>query len=79
LYNKCELYEKHPTQKPFALVEFLLKCYATQDSVVLDNCMGSNTTGDCCKKLKMPYLGIEKEKKWFKVSCQRVSLNLVHQ
>jgi site-specific DNA-methyltransferase (adenine-specific) len=63
----------HPTQKPFALVEEILKSYATSESIVLDNCMGSNTTGAVCKKLNIPYIGIEKENEWYNVSVRRVS------
>jgi DNA modification methylase len=65
--------EMHPTQKPFALVEEILKSYASSESIVLDNCMGSNTTGDVCKSLNIKYIGIEKEKKWFDLSVKRVS------
>lgn len=65
--------EMHPTQKPFALVEEILKSYATSESIVLDNCMGSNTTGAVCQKLNIPYIGIEKENKWYDVSVRRVS------
>ena len=63
----------HPTQKPFALVEEILKSYATSESIVLDNCMGSNTTGAVCQKLNIPYIGIEKENEWYDVSVRRVS------
>ena len=63
----------HPTQKPFALVEEILKSYATSESIVLDNCMGSNTTGAVCQKLNIPYIGIEKDNEWYDVSVRRVS------
>lgn len=63
----------HPTQKPFALVEEILKSYTNENSFVLDNCMGSNTTGAVCQKLNILYLGIEKEKEWYDISVRRVS------
>jgi DNA modification methylase len=63
----------HPTQKPFALVEEILKSYSDGNSIVLDNCMGANTTGAVCEKLNLPYIGIEKDEEWFQVSVSRVS------
>lgn len=69
----------HPTQKPFALVEEILRSYTDPSSevppMILDNCMGANTTGEVCQKLGYPYLGIEKELKWFDVSTQRIIIS----
>jgi DNA modification methylase len=69
----------HPTQKPFALVEEILRSYTDPTSeippMILDNCMGANTTGEVCQKLGYPYLGIEKELKWFDVSTQRIIIS----
>lgn len=62
----------HPTQKPLELVKFLVSTYSNENEIVLDNCMGSNTTGLACKELNRQYIGIEKEKKYYDVSVSRV-------
>ena len=62
----------HPTQKPLELMKYLIKTYSNKDDVVMDNCMGSNTTGLACKELNRQYIGIEKDKKYYDVSVSRV-------
>jgi hypothetical protein len=62
----------HPTQKPLELMKYLIKTYSNEDDVVLDNCMGSNTTGLACKELNRQYIGIEKDKNYYNVSVSRV-------
>lgn len=66
---------QHSTQKPLALVEEILKSYTNGGELVLDMCMGANTTGVACDNLKLSYIGIEKELEWFDVSVKRVELN----
>ena len=63
----------HPTQKPLELMKYLIKTYSNEDDVVMDNCMGSNTTGLACKELNRQYIGIEKEKEYYDISVKRVS------
>ncbi len=63
----------HPTQKPLELMKYLIKTYSNEDDVVMDNCMGSNTTGLACKELNRQYIGIEKDKSYYDVSVSRVS------
>jgi len=63
----------HPTQKPFELIKFLIKTYSNEDDVVMDNCMGSNTTGIACKELNRQFIGIEKEKQYYDVAVRRLS------
>ncbi len=63
----------HPTQKPLELMKYLIKTYSNEDDVVMDNCMGSNTTGLACKELNRQYIGIEKDKNYYDVSVSRVS------
>ena len=63
----------HPTQKPLELVKFLIKTYSNENEIVLDNCMGSNTTGLACKDLNRQYIGIEKEKQYYDVAIRRAS------
>ncbi len=62
----------HPTQKPLELMKYLIKTYSNEDDVVMDNCMGSNTTGLACKELNRQYIGIEKDKNYYDVSVSRL-------
>ena len=62
----------HPTQKPVALLEYLIKTYTNEGAVVLDSCMGSGTTGVACKKLNRQFIGIEKEEKYFESAKERI-------
>ena len=63
----------HPTQKPIALMEYLIKTYTNEGETVLDNCMGSGTTGVACKKTGRHFIGIEKDEKYFEIAVSRVS------
>ena len=63
----------HPTQKPVALMEYLIKTYTNEGDMVLDNCMGSGTTGVACKKLNRNFVGIEKDEKYFEVARARIT------
>jgi site-specific DNA-methyltransferase (adenine-specific) len=62
----------HPTQKPVALMEYLIKTYTNEKAVVLDNCMGSGTTGVACKNLGRSFIGIEKDPSYFKIAEARI-------
>lgn len=62
----------HPTQKPVALMEFLIKTYTNKCDVVLDFAMGSGTTGVACKNLDRNFIGIELDKKYFDVAHSRI-------
>lgn len=66
----------HPTQKPLELVKYLVATFSNEDEIVLDNCMGSNTTGLACKDLNRQYIGIEKEKAYYDISVKRLSETL---
>lgn len=61
-----------PTQKPVALMEYLIKTYTNEGETVLDNCMGSGTTGVACKKTCRKFIGIEKDDKQFSISEIRI-------
>lgn len=63
----------HPTQKPVELLEFLVKSYCPPDGVVLDNCMGSGTTGVACINTGRNFIGIEKEKQYFDIARKRIN------
>ena len=62
----------HPTQKPVALCEYLIKTYTNEGMTVLDNCMGSGTTGIACINLNRKFIGIEKEEKYFEIAKNRI-------
>jgi len=63
----------HPTQKPLPLMEYLVLTYTNEGETVLDNCMGSGTTGVACKKTGRHFIGIEKDEKYFEIAVSRVS------
>ena len=62
----------HPTQKPVNLCEYLIKTYSNEGDTVLDNCMGSGTTGVACIHTGRNFIGIEKEQKYFDVAKNRI-------
>ena len=63
----------HPTQKPVELMNWLIRSYTNEGDLVLDNCMGSGTTGVACKQLNRRFIGIEKEKKYFDMAVGRIN------
>lgn len=62
----------HPTQKPVALMEYLIRTYTNPGETVLDNTMGSGTTGVAAVLTGRKFIGIEKEEKYFNIACERV-------
>lgn len=62
----------HPTQKPVLLLEYLIKTYTNPGEVVLDNCMGSGSTGVACVNTGRDFIGMEKEPRYFKIAQQRI-------
>jgi DNA modification methylase len=62
----------HPTQKPVALMEYLIRTYTNEGDTVLDNCMGSGTTGVACANTGRRFIGIEREPGYFGVACRRI-------
>lgn len=64
---------KHPTQKPVTLMEYLIKTYTNEGDTVLDNCMGSGTTGVACANTGRNFIGIEMDKDYFKIARARVN------
>ena len=63
---------QHPTQKPVALIEYLIKTYTNEGDIVLDNCAGSGTTGVACINLNRKYILIEKEEKYYNMINERI-------
>lgn len=62
----------HPTQKPVALMEYLIKTYTNEGDTVLDNCMGSGTTGVACMNTYRRFIGMEKEASYFAIAKERI-------
>ena len=62
----------HPTQKPIELCEWLINSYTNEGETVLDNTMGSGTTGIACVRTNRNFIGIEKDEKWFGVAQERI-------
>jgi len=72
-----EEYNTHPTQKPVALFEYLIKTYTNKNDLVLDNCAGSGTTGVACRNLKRNFILIEKEEKYVEVIRERLKQEIL--
>lgn len=72
VFDKIRKGSVHPTQKPVALLEYLIKTYTNEGDVVLDNCMGSGSTCVACVNTGRHYIGFEKEPKYFDIACQRL-------
>ena len=72
-FSKNPATEKlHPTQKPVALLEYLIKTYTNEGEIVLDNCMGSGSTCVACVNTNRHYIGFEKEPKYYDIACKRL-------
>ncbi len=69
-YDKQKL---HPTQKPVALMEYLIKTYTNEGDLVLDNCMGSGSTGVACKNLNRNFIGMELDEGYFNMATKRIN------
>jgi site-specific DNA-methyltransferase (adenine-specific) len=65
----------HPTQKPLELLKNLISAYSNEGDTVLDNCMGSGSTGAACYELNREFIGIEKDDKYFKMASTLLTLN----
>lgn len=63
----------HPTQKPVDLLEYLIKTYTNEGDTVLDNCMGSGSTGVACVNTSRRFIGIEMDDTYFEVAEQRIN------
>lgn len=87
IYDSCERYPRsiqqfssdkrlnnlHPTQKPVALMEYLIKTYTNENETVLDFTMGSGTTGVAAKNLKRDFIGIEMDEGYFEIAKARIN------
>ena len=62
----------HPTQKPLALIEYMIKTYTNEGDLILDNTCGSGTTGLGAKNLNRNYIMMEQDPKYYEIACKRV-------
>jgi len=69
----CNGTKLHPTQKPIALMEYIIKTYTNENETVLDFTMGSGTTGLACKNTNRNFIGIEMDDKYFKIASKRIN------
>ena len=63
----------HTCQKPIPLLEYLIKTYSNENELILDNCMGSGSTGVACVNLKRRFIGIELDKEYFDIATKRIN------
>ena len=63
----------HPTQKPVPLMEWLIKTYSNEGEIVLDNCMGSGSTGIACVNTNRDFIGIEMDETYYKIAENRIN------
>ena len=63
----------HPTQKPIELLEYLIRTYTLENEVVLDNTMGSGSTGVACINTNRRFIGIEMDDNYFEIACNRIN------
>ena len=64
----------HPTEKPVELMEYFIKTYTNENETVLDNTMGSGTTGIACKRLRRRFIGIEQDREYYESAVSRFRL-----
>lgn len=69
----CNGNKLHPTQKPVSLLSYLIRTYTNEGEIVLDNCMGSGSTGVACIETERNFIGIEKEDKYFNIAKERIA------
>lgn len=62
----------HPTQKPVPLLEYLIKTYTNEGEIVLDNCMGSGSTGVACVNTGRDFIGMELDEGYFQIARERI-------
>lgn len=62
----------HPTQKPVEMLKYFIKTYTNEGDLVLDNCMGSGSTGVACKQTNRSFIGIELDKNYFNIAKERI-------
>ena len=74
LYFDCDKKYIHPTQKPVSLLEYLIKTYSAEGQTILDNWMGSGSTGVACVNTNRNFIGIELDENYFKIAKERIGV-----
>ena len=72
-FDKVRKGALHPTQKPVALLEYLIRTYTNEGETVLDNCMGSGSTGVACVNTNRRFIGIELDDTYFEIAKERIN------
>ena len=72
-YGADEGNKIHPTQKPVALMEYLIRTYSNEGDTIMDNCMGSGTTGVACINTARSFIGIELDENYFNIASKRIA------
>lgn len=72
LYYDLDKEKYHPTQKPVALLEYLIKTYSKEDNIILDSCIGSGSTAVACLNTNRRFIGFELDENYFEISKQRI-------
>lgn len=72
-YPKPVFKKGHPTEKPVPLLEYLIKTYTGEGETVLDNCMGSGSTGVACVNTNRNFIGIELDEHYFQIAKDRIN------
>ena len=62
----------HPTQKPIGLMEYFIRTYTNEGDTILDNTMGSGTTGVACMNTDRNFIGMESDAEYFKIAEERI-------
>jgi site-specific DNA-methyltransferase (adenine-specific) len=70
--QEAQTLRQHPTQKPVALFEYLIRTYTNEGDIVLDNCAGSFTTAIACINTNRKYICVEKDEKYFEIGKNRI-------
>jgi site-specific DNA-methyltransferase (adenine-specific) len=70
--NTVQKDKVHPTQKPVALFEYLIRTYTSEGETVLDNCMGSGTTAIACMRTNRNFIGFELDENYYRIATERI-------
>ena len=77
LYYDLDKDKFHPTQKPVELLEYLIKTYTEEGDIVLDNCMGSGSTGVASVNINRKFIGIELDEEYYQIAQERINRALI--
>lgn len=76
VFDKIRKGSLHPTQKPVDLLEYLIKTYTNEGEIVLDNCMGSGSTGVACVNTNRNFIGMELDENYFEIAKKRIKKHI---